>query len=278
MPFQNNIFRGVVALGALGLFGSLFVFAVHQTTPSPHVLLDGNHNQNQEASTTPPLVNYVEIVQSCGIHFEGTCVVARSGPGTEFPIVNRFRTGTVLMVSTSTAREGHTWYKIAFANGLRYPERVTSDWYVAGDYAHLFQSTGTLTLPETAATSTTKRIVVDRTKQMLYAYDGNDLFMEAKISTGVELTPTPRGLFRIYKKTPSRYMQGPIPGISTEYYDLPGVPWNLYFTYQGAVIHGAYWHNDFGKVHSNGCVNLPITDAAKLYQWADLGTEVLVRD
>ena len=278
MPLPQKVLLSVLTGGAIVLLGSLTLWVVHGHPSTPTVLIDGNHNANQNVHATPALFDYVEIVQSCGVHFEGTCVVARSGPGTEFPIVNRFRTGTVLMVSTSTEREGHTWYKITFANGLRYPERVTSDWYVAADYAHLFKSTGTLTLPEDAATSTTKRIVVDRTKQMLYAYDGNDLFMEAKISTGVELTPTPRGLFRVYKKTPSRYMQGPIPGISTEYYDLPGVPWNLYFTYQGAVIHGAYWHNDFGKVHSNGCVNLPITDAAKLYQWADLGTEVLVRD
>jgi lipoprotein-anchoring transpeptidase ErfK/SrfK len=73
-------------------------------------------------------------------------------------------------------------------------------------------------------------------------------------------------------------MQGPIEGISTQYYDLPGVPWDLYFTNEGAVFHGAYWHDEFGKVHSNGCVNLPVAKAKELYAWADLGTQVVVRD
>ena len=73
-------------------------------------------------------------------------------------------------------------------------------------------------------------------------------------------------------------MQGPIPDISEKQYDLPGVPWNLYFTEQGAVIHGAYWHNKFGQLWSSGCVNLPPEKAKKLYLWADLGMEVIVRD
>ena len=113
---------------------------------------------------------------------------------------------------------------------------------------------------------------------MLYAYDGNTLFMKVSVSTGIKKTPTPIGTFTIYKKTPSRYMQGPIPGISTGKYDLPGVPWNLYFTAGGAVIHGAYWHNDFGHMHSNGCVNVPLDKAQELYEWADIGTPVIVRD
>ena len=102
--------------------------------------------------------------------------------------------------------------------------------------------------------------------------------MEEPVSTGLELTPTPRGVFSVYKKTPTRYMQGPLPDISDQYYDLPGVPWNLYFTKQGAVIHGAYWHNSFGTPWSHGCVNLPPEKARELYLWAELGTQVLVRD
>lgn len=73
-------------------------------------------------------------------------------------------------------------------------------------------------------------------------------------------------------------MQGPIPGVSDQYYDLPGVPWNLYFTVDGAVIHGAYWHNHFGEPWSHGCVNLPPQEAKRLYDWADLGTPVIVQD
>jgi lipoprotein-anchoring transpeptidase ErfK/SrfK len=121
--------------------------------------------------------------------------------------------------------------------------------------------------------------MVDRSEQSLVAHEGKELFMEVAISTGLELTPTPRGTFTIYKKTPSRYMQGPLPYLeNSDYYDLAGVPWNMYFTEGGAVIHGAYWHDSFGTPYSHGCVNMKPEEAQKLYLWADVGTPVVVKD
>lgn len=74
-------------------------------------------------------------------------------------------------------------------------------------------------------------------------------------------------------------MQGPLPDAAPDdYYDLPGVPWNLYFTMEGAVIHGAYWHQNFGTPYSHGCVNLAPNDAKILYEWADVGTLVIVKE
>jgi hypothetical protein len=226
---------------------------------------------------TEKLFQYIEIIDSCGPHFEGTCLNVRKEPSKEGEVLTRLRSGTVLKVLEKIDQDGETWYKITFDEWLRYPERVSKDWYVSGDHVQSFLDEGSqgLSPQETAQSSSTKRILVDRSEQKLYAYDGVNLFMEESISTGLEISPTPRGTFHIYKKTPTRYMQGPILGISEKYYDLPGVPWNLYFTEQGAVIHGAYWHNSFGKRWSSGCVNMP---PKKLYTWADLGTEVTVRD
>jgi hypothetical protein len=42
----------------------------------------------------------------------------------------------------------------------------------------------------------------------------------------------------------------------------------MYF-YGAYSIHGAYWHNDFGRPRSHGCVNVPIADAKWLFEWAD---------
>lgn len=224
------------------------------------------------------LFQYVEVTGSCGPHFEGECMNVRSGPGTDYPVVTQLRNHVVLKVGGEVERDGYEWYKVVFDEQLRYSERVTSDWYIAADYVTVLLDEGDKTLSDNEIATNTKQIIVDRTHQMLYAYDGDQVFMEIPISTGLELTPTPRGTFTIFKKTPSRYMQGPLPGISDQYYDLPGVPWNLYFTHQGAVIHGAYWHNSFGKPYSHGCVNLPPDKAKELYDWAGLGTKVTVMD
>lgn len=227
------------------------------------------------------LFEYVEITDSCGPHFEGTCLVVRSGPGTDYPVVAQLRNGIVLKVAGKIEREGGVWYRIVFDEWLRYPERIQDDWYIAAAYARILLDEGLRVIDATttrAAASSTKRIVVNRTTQTLYAYEGDTVVMEEDISTGLELTPTPGGTFTIFRKTPSRYMQGPIPEVSDQYYDLPGVPWNLYFTHGGAVIHGAYWHTSFGTKYSHGCVNLPPEVARELYYWADLGTKVVVTD
>lgn len=239
-----------------------------------------------EDPTITILYKYIEVTDGCGPYYEGECVNVRSGPGTEYPIVARLRTGVVLKVASTVQGDDREWHKIKFDAAIRYRERISGNWYVAADLVNLIENEGDKDHVvasgdidvSTIQTKNVKRILVDRSEQKLYAYEGDVLFMEESISTGKELTPTPRGNFTVYRKTPSRYMQGPLPGISEKYYDLPGVPWNLYFTKQGGVIHGAYWHDNFGEPWSNGCVNLPPKKAEELYHWADSGTPVTIRD
>ena len=228
----------------------------------------------------PPSVHqFIEVMDGCGPYFEGGCAFARSAPTTTAPAALKLRTGIVLPVGESVKDEtGRTWYQIGFTEWIRYPERMSGKWYVAEDAVRLFEDPGMQEIAPGTATSTTKRILVDRSEQMLYAYENDELAFSSPVSTGLDLTPTPRGTFTIYRKTPSRYMQGPLPDISDQYYDLPGVPWNLYFTKEGGAIHGAYWHGNFGRQWSHGCVNLPLAMAKNVYEWAPLGTPVTVRD
>ena len=37
-------------------------------------------------------------------------------------------------------------------------------------------------------------------------------------------------------------------------------------------IHGAYWHNNFGKRMSRGCINVSYKEMEPLYNWARVGT------
>ena len=225
-----------------------------------------------------PVFQYIEVMNGCGPSYEGTCVNMRSGPGTDYPVVGLLRTGMVLNVADAVMRDGHVWYKIGFEGMVRYPERIIGDWYVAADYVRLFWDEGEHVVADGVPGANAKRIVVNITQEMLYAYDGDTLFMQQPISTGLELTPTAIGTFAVNRKMPSTYMQGPVPGVSDQVYDLPGVPWDLFFTFDGGAIHGAYWHNKFGQPWSHGCVNLPPDKAHILYDWADIGTPVTVEN
>ena len=76
---------------------------------------------------------------------------------------------------------------------------------------------------------------------------------------------------------PSRHMRAPEAERGTDaWFDLPGVPWSTFFTYDGIAIHGTYWHHNFGHPMSHGCVNASTPDAQWLYNWADVGTLVNV--
>lgn len=263
--------------GGAVVLGLLLLYIIYTARGIPVTIL------NPTSTTTPtikiPKFTYIEIVDSCDTEFGGEpCVNLREGPGTNYPVAFRLRNGVVLRVGEKVAKDGEDWYKIIFSSELAYPERIKGDLYVSADLVNVFSNAGDILTEETGDATTTKRIIVDVSEQKLYAYDKDKLFMEEPISTGLEFTPTPRGKFSVFKMTPSRFMQGPIKGVSDQVYDLPGVPWNLYFTAEGAVIHGAYWHDNFGEKWSHGCVNLSPENAKKLYDWAEIGMKVIVQN
>ncbi len=216
---------------------------------------------------------YIEITQSCGPAFEGRCIPVYSGPGVGYEELAELRNGMVLKIKSKEVRNGQVWYHVYFDEWLRHPERVEGSWYIPAVAGRVVTDDGERSLI-TSETTSPKRIIVSLSDHMLYAYEGDKEFLVTKVSTGASSTPTPKGTFTIYKKTPSRYMQGPLPGVNDNPFDLPGVPWNLYFTEDGAVIHGSYWHDRYGTDQSSGCINLPPELAKLLYDWADLGTVV----
>lgn len=116
-----------------------------------------------------------------------------------------------------------------------------------------------------------KRIEIDLTRQQLFAYEGTQLKYSFLVSSG-KWFPTPVGDFKPYAKLLSTEMIGGNPLIGT-YYDLPNVPYVVYF-YQGYALHGTYWHNNFGHPMSHGCVNLRTPDMALLYNWVDYSTTI----
>lgn len=113
-----------------------------------------------------------------------------------------------------------------------------------------------------------KHILIDLKTQMVTAFEGEQLVFSQRCSSGAEGTETPTGEFRTYHKGPSVHMTNQGDAIEN-IYNLPGVPWCTFFTGSGNALHGAYWHNDYGRPRSHGCVNLP-SDAAKfLYRWTN---------
>jgi lipoprotein-anchoring transpeptidase ErfK/SrfK len=122
--------------------------------------------------------------------------------------------------------------------------------------------------PPPAGDPSSRWIDINLSTQTVTAYEGDTPVRTFVVSTGLPGTPTVTGQFSIYLRYDSQTMSGP------GYY-LPGVQWVQYF-YQGYALHGTYWHNNFGRPMSHGCVNMTNDDALWMYQWADYGTLVNV--
>ena len=109
-----------------------------------------------------------------------------------------------------------------------------------------------------------KRIEVSLKQQRITAYEGDKAVLTSLVCSGTSGFGTPRGNHKVLFKTPTSRMIG---GSGSGYYDLPGVPFPTFITWSGVAIHGTYWHNDYGRPRSHGCLNVPSDIARWFWRW-----------
>lgn len=140
-------------------------------------------------------------------------------------------------------------------------------WYQVGVDQWIIQTQLAQFLPieRPAEIDTERWVSVDLYEQVMIAYEGDTPVYTSLVSSGLRDWPTNEGLFHVYVRYPRTLMSG-AEG-KPDFYFLEEVPWTMYFD-GDIALHGAYWHDGFGYRRSHGCVNLSITDAAWLYDWA----------
>jgi len=124
-----------------------------------------------------------------------------------------------------------------------------------------------------------KRIEVNVSKQRLTAWEGERLVYNFVCSTGKSGTPTRYGRFSVISKLPEAYSSA----------------WGLRMPYWLGIywaggsengIHGlpilssgqTLWAGYLGQPISYGCIVLDTWAARQLYDWAEIGTEVIIRE
>ncbi len=109
-----------------------------------------------------------------------------------------------------------------------------------------------------------KRVVIDKTSQTLRAYQGGQLVLQSRVSTGRQGRETPSGRYRAQSKSRMHY---------SRLYDNAPMPYSVQF-------HGNYFIHGFSSVPnwpaSHGCIRMPIGTAAAFYNWIDPGTPISV--
>jgi lipoprotein-anchoring transpeptidase ErfK/SrfK len=184
------------------------------------------------------------------------------GPGKNNQFAYRFYYETTHWASALVQdNHGDPWYRIQ-------EDKWDLTFYAPANHLRIIPRKELSTIsPEVSPHN--KRLEVRLRDQLVIAYEeGKPVFM-ARIASGAEFSNgrflTPLGRHQTYHKRPSRHMAAG--DLASNGYDLPGVPWICYITEKGVAFHGTYWHNDYGRPRSHGCINLTPTAAKWIYRW-----------
>ncbi len=135
-----------------------------------------------------------------------------------------------------------------------------------------------------------KVIVVNLSQQWLYAYDKGQQVFNTAVMTGRPGLETPTGTFHVFEKLSPTTFYSPFPYGSVNWYPPTHINYALEFLGGGFFLHDSWWHTVYGpgtngwhydptygwQYGSHGCVAMPLSAAAWLYNWTPIGATVQI--
>jgi len=116
-----------------------------------------------------------------------------------------------------------------------------------------------------------RMIDLNLSEQKLYCYEDGNLVFSCWVASGKAGYRTRTGDFRVYCK--DRYVDMRSSEGDAEPYEVLDVPFVCWFS-GGMAIHGCYWSSEYGYPRSHGCVNVTVSNAETIFNWAPVGTPV----
>jgi peptidoglycan hydrolase-like protein with peptidoglycan-binding domain len=139
---------------------------------------------------------------------------------------------------------------------------------------HVWQALITAAIAGDRARTAYSYVIVHREQrpQSLVVWHEGQTVISTPANTGIPVAPTVFGTFPVYARYTVTTMRGTNPD-GTRYSD-PGIPWVSYFN-GGDAIHG-FTRASYGSPQSLGCVELPASEAARVWPYTPIGTLVTV--
>jgi lipoprotein-anchoring transpeptidase ErfK/SrfK len=157
-----------------------------------------------------------------------------------------------------TGTDGRAWYKV---------RELYQTIYIRAAHLRLIPNEDLAPIrPEIAPRD--KHLVINLSEETITAYEYDEPVWMNPVSSGINPGDTPEGRHYIFDKRPSDRMVASLASDDPDFYNLPGVPFVCYFTLEGVGTHGTYWHNDYGRERSHGCVNLNNEAARWVWRWS----------
>jgi hypothetical protein len=131
-------------------------------------------------------------------------------------------------------------------------------------------------------------VLISFQAQHLWAYQNGLVVMDNAVTTGIRGVTdygTDFGPMTVLRKSHPWTFKSPWPRGSPHWYPDTTAQWSIFFTSTGESIHDAYWEPDSvlgpgsqynASTRSHGCVHIPLGKAQWMYDWAPVGTPVMV--
>jgi hypothetical protein len=165
-----------------------------------------------------------------------------------------------VLVEAEVKGDGGSWYRLdtgEFVSGerVRLPRPTSARW--AGKWIDADLSDPTL----------------------VTAYEGDRPVYSALAIRGTSAWSTPVGTYTISRRVANETMSSDglgIPRNAPGGYYVQNVLFTQYFTRDGAAIHYNYWSSNFGYPGSHGCLGMNYADSLWFWNWAGIGTPIVV--
>jgi len=215
----------------------------------------------------------------------------RTGPATGYSIVTVYAPNTVVTVYATVTGQV-VWGGIS--NWYRITSLSSAAWYIYGGLIVQSSNPGTggqpIPTPQPAPSPQGKEIVVSLSHQWMWAYQGGKLVYNSAVMTGRPALATPTGTYHVFLKLHPTYFYSPWPPGSPYWYPPTFINYALEWRAGGFFLHDSWWHTVYGpgtngwhydpkygwQWGTHGCVAMPLSAAAWLYNWAPIGTTVQI--
>lgn len=169
-------------------------------------------------------------------------------------------------------------------------QELKADVGIARIHAALLKHVGSVRIPlrpiapEVTPQNIGYTIVIRKSQNMLYLYDGFKAARTYPVATAAPDYDTPTGEWKIINKVVDPTWRNPAPdgwgaGEPLEIPPGPGNPLGtraLYLDAPGIRIHGTYSDSSIGTYASHGCIRMHIPDSEELFDIVPIGTKVII--
>jgi lipoprotein-anchoring transpeptidase ErfK/SrfK len=187
----------------------------------------------------------------------------RAAPTTRAPVVGSLMPGDRVKVLAEVGGDAvgsnTTWYRI---DGGRYAGAVVHSSLIGRTPA---PKQVLAPRPEDAPPGLGTIVVSRSSATLTYQDADNNPQFTTFVSLGRAGVDTPQGEYETMGKYRFDTMTSSSVANADHAYHLPNVPFVQYYLDGGYAIHSTYWHDHFGLLESQGCINVTWSDGAFLF-------------